>query len=144
MQIRQLGSRTDWFATKEKGNFSATTTAGNSRAPKAAGGASLTDWRDPVLRQRPSEKLWDRDLMRKRDVWELYTICSYFRVAWPPHAMAEEAKKKKKHQDPGGTNSCCSANSNRKMTLFTLFWLVYPLLMFFFSPMIPENLTYLM
>ena len=53
-------------------------------------------------------------------------------------------KRQKKHQDPGGTNSCCSANSNRKMTLCTLFWLVYPLLMFFFSPMIPENLTYLM
>ena len=93
VQIRQFGSRTDWLATKEKGNFSAATATGNSRALKAAGGASLTDWRDPVLRQRPSAKLWDRDLMRKGDVWELYTICSNFRVAWLPRAMAEEAKQ---------------------------------------------------
>lgn len=88
VQIRQFGSQTDWFATKEKGNFSATTAAGNS------------------------------------------------------HARWQE--RQDKYQDPTGTDSCCSANSNQKMTLFTLFWLVYPLLMFFFSPMIPENLTYLM
>ena len=51
-------------------------------------------------------------------------------------------ERQEKHWDPGGTDSSCSANSNQKITLFTLFWLVYPLLMFFFSPMIPENLMY--
>ncbi|KAM7236741.1 hypothetical protein CapIbe_012413 [Capra ibex] len=47
-------------------------------------------------------------------------------------------ERQDKHQDPCGTDSCCSANSNQKMTLFTLFWLVYPLLMFLFSPEILE------
>ena len=38
--------------------------------------------------------------------------------------------------------SCCRANSEQKIILLILFWLDYPLLMFFFSPMIPENLMY--
>ena len=42
-QIHQFGSRTDWFATKEKGNSSAST---------AEDAASLTDWWNPVRHAR--------------------------------------------------------------------------------------------
>ena len=52
--------------------------------------------------------------MRKRDVWELYTICSYFRVAWPPHAMAEEAKKKKKIKIPAGLTAAAAQTPTEK------------------------------
>ena len=38
---------------------------------------------------------------------------------------------------------CCSANSNQKIILLILFWLVYPLLMFFSLPTILENLMYI-
>ena len=53
-------------------------------------------------------------------------------------ATALRQERQEEHGDPSATDSYCSANSNQKMTLFTLFWLVYPLFMFFFSPMIPE------
>ena len=42
-------------------------------------------------------------------------------------------------RDWGG---CCSVNSNQKIILLILFWLVYPLLMFFSLPTILENLMY--
>ena len=38
---------------------------------------------------------------------------------------------------------CCSANSNQKIILLILFWLVYPLLMFFSLPTILEKLMYI-
>ena len=45
---------------------------------------------------------------------------------------ARQKGRQDKHRDPGETGQgCCSANSNQKIILLILFWLVYPLLMFF-------------
>ena len=44
----------------------------------------------------------------------------------PPQGEARKTSRSRRDQ-----RGCCSANSNQKIILLILFWLVYPLLMFF-------------
>ena len=75
-------------------------------------------------------------------------------LAWPPLSPSlvqrgsrggalRQGRQDKHLRSRRDWRGCCSANSNQKIILLILFWLVYPLLMFFSLPMILENLMYI-
>ena len=75
------------------------------RSPGAAGGVSLTDRTQCAALAAPSSAMVSAE--------------------GGARATAPDGRRGKINiKIPGGTDSCCSTNSNQKMTLFTLFWLV--------------------